>query len=254
METTSLEGRKVLVTGGSRGLGLGIVEALVAREATVTVLARDRDQLAAVKRRLAVAVIPGDVTDAALAARVLADVQPDVLVLNAGATPPMASLLEQTWDSFSACWDVDVKAAFHWVQAALRLPLRPGSQVLVGSSGAAVGGSPLSGGYAGAKRMSWLLASYARDLSTRLNLGIHFQALLPMQMVGGTGTGTVASEAYARQRGITPEQMLAGFGEPMLPRGYGEHVVAVLTDPQYSDAVALGIKSQGITPMEARLA
>jgi hypothetical protein len=47
--------------------------------------------------------------------------------------------------------------------------------------------------------------------------------------------------------------MLAGFGEPLLPRGYGEQVVAILTDPQYAGAVALGIKSQGITPMEARL-
>lgn len=39
MET--LDGRRVLIVGGSRGLGLGIVEALVARQATVTVVARD---------------------------------------------------------------------------------------------------------------------------------------------------------------------------------------------------------------------
>jgi NAD(P)-dependent dehydrogenase (short-subunit alcohol dehydrogenase family) len=36
----TLEGEKVVVTGGSRGLGLGIVEALVAQKAHVTVGAR----------------------------------------------------------------------------------------------------------------------------------------------------------------------------------------------------------------------
>ena len=41
-----------LVTGGSRGLGLGLVEALVNQGARVTVVARDQAALAAVKQRL----------------------------------------------------------------------------------------------------------------------------------------------------------------------------------------------------------
>ena len=36
----TLERQRVLVTGGSRGLGVGVLEALVARGAEVTVLAR----------------------------------------------------------------------------------------------------------------------------------------------------------------------------------------------------------------------
>jgi D-arabinose 1-dehydrogenase-like Zn-dependent alcohol dehydrogenase len=40
----TLEGQKVVVTGGSRGLGLGIVEALVAQKAHVTVVARDPER------------------------------------------------------------------------------------------------------------------------------------------------------------------------------------------------------------------
>ena len=63
----SLEDQKVIVTGGSRGLGLGIVEALVERKARVTVVARDPERLARVQRRLGVTVVQGDITDRALA-------------------------------------------------------------------------------------------------------------------------------------------------------------------------------------------
>jgi NAD(P)-dependent dehydrogenase (short-subunit alcohol dehydrogenase family) len=90
----TLEGQKVVVTGGSRGLGLGIVEALVAGKAKVTVVARDPERLAEVSGRLGVDVVRGDVTDEKLARGVLSGVRPSVLVLNAGATPPMGPLHE----------------------------------------------------------------------------------------------------------------------------------------------------------------
>jgi NAD(P)-dependent dehydrogenase (short-subunit alcohol dehydrogenase family) len=167
----TLEGQKVVVTGGSRGLGLGIVEALVAQKAHVTVVARDPERLAEVSKRLGVNVARGDITDEKLARGVLADVRPSVLVLNAGPTPPMGALHELTWENFNRAWDVDVRAGFHWVQETLRLPLPRGSRVIIASSGAAVNGSPLSGSYAGAKRMLWLMALYANDVAQRLDLG-----------------------------------------------------------------------------------
>jgi NAD(P)-dependent dehydrogenase (short-subunit alcohol dehydrogenase family) len=46
---------------------------------------------------------------------------------------------------------VDVQHAFHWTREALLRPLEPGSTVIAVSSGAALRGSPISGGYAGAK-------------------------------------------------------------------------------------------------------
>ena len=85
----SLRDKTIVVTGGSRGLGLGLVEALVDQGAKVTVVARDKNALASVKDRLGVAVAPVDVTDEGAAQRILAEVRPDILVLNAGATPPM---------------------------------------------------------------------------------------------------------------------------------------------------------------------
>ena len=57
----NLRDKKAVVTGGSRGLGLGLVEALVEHGAKVTVVARDSDALAAARNRLGVATIAADV-------------------------------------------------------------------------------------------------------------------------------------------------------------------------------------------------
>jgi NAD(P)-dependent dehydrogenase (short-subunit alcohol dehydrogenase family) len=242
----TLKDKTVVVTGGSRGLGLGLVEALVARRARVTVVAREPGALAAVRDRLGVATISSDVTDEDAARRILADVRPEVLVLNAGATPPMGPLDQLTWADFTAPWNIDVKAGFHWMQAALNLPLAPGARVLVASSGAAQQGSPLSGGYAGAKRMLWFMAKYANGVAAQKALGIRFQAIVPTQVIGGTGVGDQASGAYARSLGIAREAYLARFGD---------HVVAVLEDPQYAGGVAFGLKGDtGITVLEGEAA
>src|SRR5438874_4311888 len=227
----SLKDKNVVVTGGSRGLGLGLVEALVAHDASVTVVARDADALKSVRAQLGVATISADVTDESAARRILAEVRPDILALNAGAKPRMGRLDQLSWADFTAPWETDVKAGLYWLQAALNLPLKPGSRVLVGSSGAAQNGSPLSGGYAGAKRMLWIMAKYANGVSAQKDLGIRFQAIVPQQMVGGTGVGDEGANAYARAVGIKPAEFLARFGAPMPPRQFGDNLVAVLDDP-----------------------
>jgi NAD(P)-dependent dehydrogenase (short-subunit alcohol dehydrogenase family) len=251
----SIEDKQVVVTGGSRGLGLGLVEALVARGARVTVVARGADALASVRARLGVATMSADVTDESAARRILADIRPDILALNAGARPGMGRLDEVSWADFSTTWETDVRAGLYWMKAALNLPLAKGSRVLVGSSGAAVNGSPLSGGYAGAKRMLWIMAGYANGVSEQKGLGIRFQAIVPMQMIGGTGVGDAGANAYARAAGVAPEAVLARFGAPMSAREFGEKVVAVLEDPAYAQGVAFGLKGDtGITILEGAAA
>jgi NAD(P)-dependent dehydrogenase (short-subunit alcohol dehydrogenase family) len=251
----SLKDKNVVVTGGSRGLGLGLVEALVAHGARVTVVARESDALEFVHTRLGVAVIPADVTDEGAAQRILAEVRPDILALNAGAKPRMGRLDQMSWPDFTATWETDVKAGLYWLQAALNLPLKPGSRVLVGSSGAAENGSPLSGGYAGAKRMLWFMAQYANKVAEQKGLGIRFQAIVPQQIIGGTGVGDAGAGAYARAAGIEPAAFLARFGAPMPPRQFGDHLVAVLDDPQYVTGFAFGLKGDtGITVIEGEAA
>ena len=238
----SLKDKNVVVTGGSRGLGLGLVEALVAQGARVTVVARDAGALESVRARLGVATISADVTDETAAHRILSEVRPDILALNAGAKPRMGRLDQLSWADFTAPWESDVKAGLYWLQAALNLPLKRGSRVPVGSSGAAVSGSPLSGGYAGAKRMLWLMAKYANGVAEQKGLGIRFQAIVPQQMVGGTGVGDAGANAYARAMNVKPEEFLARFGAPMPPREFGEKVVSLLADPKYAEGFAFGLK------------
>jgi NAD(P)-dependent dehydrogenase (short-subunit alcohol dehydrogenase family) len=247
----SLKDKKIVVTGGSRGLGLGLVEALVARGARVTVIARGADALASVRARLGVSTISADVTEETAVHRILTEVRPDILALNAGTTPRMGRLDQLSWADFSAPWETDVKAGLYWLQAALNLPLQPGSRVLVVSSGAAVQGSPMSGGYGGAKRMLWFMAKYANGVSEQKNLGIRFQAIVPRQIIGGTGVGDEAAKAYARAMNIGPEEYLTRFGAPMPPRAFGEKVVSVLDDPAYAEGFAFGLKGDtGITMLE----
>lgn len=247
----ALNGKRVLVTGGSRGLGLGIVEAMVDQGATVTVVARDPAALAAVSNRLGVDTIQADITSGLAALRTLAQVQPDILVLNAGAPPPMGPLDRISWDDFTLPWEHDVKAGLHWIQAALNIPLGSSARVVVVSSGAAVAGSPMSGGYAGAKRMLWFMAHYANRVSEQRRLGIVFQTVIPRQMILGTGTGDGAAQAYAGALGITPETFVERFGAPMPPRTFGDHVVSILDDPAYAGGFAFGVSgSGGINQME----
>jgi NAD(P)-dependent dehydrogenase (short-subunit alcohol dehydrogenase family) len=251
----SLKDKTIVVTGGSRGLGRGIVEALVHQGAKVTVVARDQAALAAVEQKLGVAVIAADITDKGAAQRILADIRPEVLVLNAGTPPRMGSLDQLSWADFTATWETDVKAGLYWIQAALNLPLAPGARVLVASSGAARQGSPLSGGYAGAKRMLWFMAGYANGVAEQKGLGIRFQTIMPVQMIGGTGVGDAGASAYARASGVEREAFLARFGAPMPPRKYGDHVVAVLDDPQYATGLAFAMKGDtGITVLEGEAA
>ena len=248
---SELNHKTALVTGGSRGLGRGIVEALAAQGVRVWALARDRERLEALKSEVeGVEIVAGDVTDAALAAKSLRDIQPDILVLNAGATPTMAPVYQQSWEQFSGVWDTDVKATFEFGRQALLMPLAPGSVVVIVSSGAALGGSVLSGSYAGAKRTQWFLGQYLQQEADNLKLDIRFVVLVPKQIIGVTELGHNAATNYAALQGISKEVFLERMGSPRLtPEKVGQSVVILLTDDAYAEGLAFGVSGKELASL-----
>jgi NAD(P)-dependent dehydrogenase (short-subunit alcohol dehydrogenase family) len=221
-----------LVVGASRGLGRGIATELAGAGAPVIAVARSETALAELAGG-AGNITPevADATDSAVAASLIDRYDPQVLVLVAGASPVMRQLQEQTWETFSANWHTDVRMAFHWVREALLKPLRRGSRGVVISSGAALQGSPLSGGYAGAKATQRFITAYAQDEANRADLGITFTAVLP-RPTPLTGLGRRAVRAYAARAMQTEEEYMNQMGRPVTPETAGAAVLELVqADP-----------------------
>jgi NAD(P)-dependent dehydrogenase (short-subunit alcohol dehydrogenase family) len=234
-------GRSALVTGASRGFGRAVAATLAAAGARVVGVARSRADLDAARERLGAAFTPepADVTDAEVARRLLDEHRPAVVILAAGAAPLMRPLHEQTWESFSENWNVDVAQAFHWTRQALLSPLAPGSTVIAFSSGAALHGSPLSGGYAGANATVRFISRYAAVEAERAGLGIRFASVLP-QLTPATTLGAQAIAAYAELDGVDVDTFVERRGPVLTPERVGASVVELLRTESLSDAYLLG--------------
>jgi NAD(P)-dependent dehydrogenase (short-subunit alcohol dehydrogenase family) len=181
-ENQDLNHQTWLVLGASSGLGRGIAQALAEAGARVVAVARTEKALASLAAESTnITARPGDASDPTFVAHAMADVEPAGVFLVAGARPVMLPLHQQDWASFSANWEVDAKSTFHWVQAAMHDALAGGSlkHLVVVSSGAAVFGSPLSGGYAPAKQAQRFLCDYARAELARHETSLRIQCLLP---------------------------------------------------------------------------
>jgi NAD(P)-dependent dehydrogenase (short-subunit alcohol dehydrogenase family) len=230
MSTHELSGTTALVTGASRGFGRAIAIALSEHGAHVVGVARDRVRLEELRAQLDGTFTPvaGDVSDPVLAGQLLDEYRPRTLVLNAGASPLMRPIHRQTWQTFSRNWEVDVQHVFNWTREALLLPLEPGSDVIAFSSGAAVNGSPLSGGYAGSKATIRFIASYAAAESGRNALGIRFTSVLP-QLTPETDLGAGAVAAYAARQGVGIPVFLNDRGPALTPEQAGTAIIDIVT-------------------------
>jgi NAD(P)-dependent dehydrogenase (short-subunit alcohol dehydrogenase family) len=249
MSDTSLKPKIAVVTGGSRGLGRGIVEALVGRGMHVIAVARDAAGLEGLARALPGSEpVVADAADEKVAGRLLRERQPELVVLCAGASPALRPLHHHSWETFSENWHVDTKSTFVWLRNALLLPMRPGSHMVIVSSMAAVNGSPLSGGYAGAKRMQWLMADYAVQEVHRLKLGLHIHCLLPM-LNPSTDLGRAAIAAYADRTGVGADDFAKRLAPPLTPAIMGEAVVELHADPARWDKLSYQIGGQGLKPL-----
>jgi len=142
-----IDGAKVLITGGSRGIGKAIAAALATCGATVAITGRDRAALAAAAAELGVDALPGDVSVEAEAVATVADFvarhgRIDVLVNNAGFGH-FAPLVEMDRERFDAVFATNVTGAMLMAREAAKhfVRQRSGNIVNISSTSGLKGGA-----------------------------------------------------------------------------------------------------------------
>ena len=181
-------GRTALVTGGTRGIGLGIAQELVDRGANVVITARKPDELEA-----AVAQLDPDGTGRAVAARGSADDEAhqaeavalaverfgrlDVLVPNAAVNPQYGPLVDADLSAVRKVFEVNVTAVLGWVQQAYRQSMKDGggSILVVASVGGLRTGSPI-GAYNASKAA---VIHLVRQLGAEMGPDVRVNAIAP---------------------------------------------------------------------------
>jgi 3-oxoacyl-[acyl-carrier protein] reductase len=138
-----LRGKRVLITGGSKGIGLACAKAYLAEGCSVVLVSRDAVQLAMAAGELdaganMVVTHPADLSQAA-ARTALAAAYPDIdiLVNNAGAIPA-GGLLDLTMERWQEAWNLKVFGYIHLTQLYLaRMKERKDGVIvnIIGSAG-----------------------------------------------------------------------------------------------------------------------
>ncbi|NCQ24022.1 MAG: short-chain dehydrogenase [Rhodobacteraceae bacterium CG17_big_fil_post_rev_8_21_14_2_50_63_15] len=186
-----MQGKSVLITGASKGIGAATARLFAAAGANVTLVARNREAIADIATEIgdrAVAV-PCDVShysemEAAVEACHSAFGQLDVLINNAGVIEPITMLSAADPNAWGHAIDVNLKGVFNGMRAALSGMMARGSgTILTVSSGAAHNALEGWSAYCASKAGAAMLTRCA-DLEAR-GAGVRVMGLSP---------GTVATD------------------------------------------------------------
>ncbi len=204
---TDLDGKAVLITGASRGIGAAAARAFAAAGAKVALAARSREAIADLAGEIGpdAIAITCDVSrywevEAAVAATLQSFGRLDVLVNNAGVIEPIAPLMASDPEDWDKLVDINLKGVYHGMRAAMPVMVsQGGGTILTVSSGAA--SRPLDGwsAYCSSKAGAAMLTLCA-DKEGR-DKGIRAIGLSP---------GTVATDMQAaiRASGVNPVSQL----------------------------------------------
>jgi 3-oxoacyl-[acyl-carrier protein] reductase len=214
-EGADLKSKVVLITGGSRGVGLATARRLGEAGAATILVARDRDVLdrATAEMRadgLRVAGIKGDVTDRLSMARAVLEAERqfgglDVLINNAGIGR-YGPIAEQSPEEWRRVIEVNVLGVFHATRAALpAIRRRGGGQVIAISSGAARQGYPNMSAYCTSKAA---LEGFMRALAAEVaDEPIKVATVIPGSILTDFGVRTREDRQASGQKFLEPEDV-----------------------------------------------
>ncbi|NND19515.1 MAG: SDR family oxidoreductase [Silicimonas sp.] len=202
-----VDGKTVMITGASRGIGESAARVFAEAGANVVLLARGKDRIANIAGEIGqqALAVPCDVSrfwevEAAVAAASDAFGQVDVMINNAGVVEPISRLATSDPEAWGHVIDINLKGVYHGMRAVLPQMIARGSgTVLTISSGAAHGPVEAWSHYCASKAGAAMLTRMI-DKENRDD-GIRAMGLSP---------GTVATEMQReiKASGINPVSKL----------------------------------------------
>lgn len=202
-----MQGKVVVITGASRGIGAAAARAFAAAGAGVVLLARSGDAIAGLAEDIGsgAMAIGCDVADwvsvqAAVQTVLARKGRLDVWIGNAGVIEPIARLAEADPGDWGRAVDINLKGVFHGMRAVIPVMRAQGAgTVITVSSGAAH--SPLEG---------WSSYCAAKAGAAMLTRSAHLEEAASGLRIMGLSPGTVATDMQVRikQSGINPVSQL----------------------------------------------
>ncbi|WP_299202897.1 SDR family oxidoreductase [uncultured Tateyamaria sp.] len=202
-----MSGKTALITGASRGIGADTARVFAQAGASVALVARSSDAVAALAAEIGTQAIalPCDVSSYAAVESAMNDTVRqfgglDVLVGNAGVIEPISHLSDADPDAWGHAIDINLKGVFYGMRAALPVMLKAGGgTILTVSSGAAHGPVEAWSHYCASKAGAAMLTRCV----DKENAGSGIRAM-------GLSPGTVATQMQReiKASGINPVSQL----------------------------------------------
>jgi len=229
----ALRGKNIIITGASRGLGVHIAKAMWESGASLLLVARSKDALNDIQKRLESESLPGQVVQIAVADLRLTTAidkiiqkgrriwnRLDGVVNNAGILGPIGPVWENHWEAWEETLRVNLLAPVALCRACVDWMKESGQGKIINlSGGGATGPRPNFSAYAVAKtgivRFTEILAEEVRDLNIQVNsiapgaLNTDMLEIVLKEDPKNVGKGEYDSALRQRESGGTSPQRAA---------------------------------------------
>lgn len=210
-------GKVAVVTGASRGIGLGVAQRLAREGAKVVITGRNADSLAeatsTIGGPLQVVGVAGKADDPEHREQVFAVARDkfgpvDVLVNNVGINPVYGPMIEMDLDAARKIFEVNALGALAWAQAAYESGMKDRGGSVLNLSSVAAARQPVGIGFYGSSKA--MVEHITRQLAMELGPKVRVNAVAPAVV-----KTKFAEKLYeGREDQVSAEYPMKRLGEP----------------------------------------